>query len=664
VSTIFYNRRASDRLENRLEFETLIADLSSRFINLPPAGVDAEIQNALRRVSEFLDVDQAMVWQWSLDDPDLIEATHYFPAPDGLPAPGPMKQEHYPWIRGEMLAGRVVVIPSVEDMPEVGAVDRESGLRFGVKSNLSLPLSVGGESPIGVLALNTLRAKRDWPDALVARLQLIAQVFTNALARRRHELAMQASEERLTLAADAAGAGLWTYDYASRLLWATDRARAIFGFPADEVLTFDRFESAVHPDDRERVRDTVERSRTARSPIDIEYRIVRDDGEVRWVASRGRPQQTTADEPARLMGLSVDITERKRIQDAFRKSEARLAAGADLAGLGFYEVDFTNGGVVFADDRFREITGYSPDLAHDRGLIEFWLGHVHPDDRQRVLDIRQELMSGIREKISIEYRYVHPTHGERWLHHESRAVGRDADGGLRGTYGVLRDITEARLSEEALRELSEHLIRAHEEERALLARELHDDVTQRLAVLAIDVGRTELAAGDGPHSEPMRALREGLIRLSEDIHTMAYQLHPSVLEELGLEEALRTECERVGRRNGIAISLDLDPTPAAIGKDASFCLFRVAQEALNNVTRHAGARTATVTMRRMDAGLLLEVRDDGVGFDPERSDRRKSLGLASMRERVRLVRGTLEIESAPGSGTAIIVWVPGGGSGQ
>jgi PAS domain S-box-containing protein len=664
VSTIFYNRRTSDRLENRLEFETLIADLSSRFINLPPAGVDAEIQNALRRVSEFLDVDQAMVWQWSLDDPDLIEATHYFPAPDGLPAPGPMKQEHYPWIRGEMLAGRVVVIPSVEDMPEVGAVDRESGLRFGVKSNLSLPLSVGGESPIGVLALNTLRAKRDWPDALVARLQLIAQVFTNALARRRHELAMQASEERLTLAADAAGAGLWTYDYASRLLWATDRARAIFGFPADEVLTFDRFESAVHPDDRERVRDTVERSRTARSPIDIEYRIVRDDGEVRWVASRGRPQQTTADEPARLMGLSVDITERKRIQDAFRKSEARLAAGADLAGLGFYEVDFTNGGVVFADDRFREITGYSPDLAHDRGLIEFWLGHVHPDDRQRVLDIRQELMSGIREKISIEYRYVHPTHGERWLHHESRAVGRDADGGLRGTYGVLRDITEARLSEEALRELSEHLIRAHEEERALLARELHDDVTQRLAVLAIDVGRTELAAGDGPHSEPMRALREGLIRLSEDIHTMAYQLHPSVLEELGLEEALRTECERVGRRNGIAISLDLDPTPAAIGKDASFCLFRVAQEALNNVTRHAGARTATVTMRRMDAGLLLEVRDDGVGFDPERSDRRKSLGLASMRERVRLVRGTLEIESAPGSGTAIIVWVPGGGSGQ
>jgi PAS domain S-box-containing protein len=448
------------------------------------------------------------------------------------------------------------------------------------------------------------------------------------------------------------------------LLWATYRARAIFGFPSDEVLTFDRFESAVHPDDRERVRDTVERSRTARSPIDIEYRIVRDDGEVRWVASRGRPQQTTADEPARLMGLSVDITERKRIQDAFRKSEARLAAGADLAGLGFYEVDFTNGGVVFADDRFREITGYSPDLAHDRGLIEFWLGHVHPDDRQRVLDIRQELMSGIREKISIEYRYVHPTHGERWLHHESRAVGRDADGGLRGTYGVLRDITEARLSEEALRELSEHLIRAHEEERALLARELHDDVTQRLAVLAIDVGRTELAAGDGPHSEPMRALREGLIRLSEDIHTMAYQLHPSVLEELGLEEALRTECERVGRRNGIAISLDLDPTPAAIGKDASFCLFRVAQEALNNVTRHAGARTATVTMRRMDAGLLLEVRDDGVGFDPERSDRRKSLGLASMRERVRLVRGTLEIESAPGSGTAIIVWVPGGGSGQ
>ena len=159
----------------------------------------------------------------------------------------------------------------------------------------------------------------------------------------------------------------------------------------------------------------------------------------------------------------------------------------------------------------------------------------------------------------------------------------------------------------------------------------------------------------------MRSVREGLVRLSEDVHSLAYQLHPSVLEELGLVEALRAECERRGRQGRIDLPVDLDPLPAASAKDAALCLFRVAQEALNNVVRHAGARAASVTLRQMDGGLLLAVRDDGVGFDPASPGKRRSLGLASMRERVQLVNGTLDIESAPGRGTTIVAWVPAEG---
>jgi signal transduction histidine kinase len=134
-----------------------------------------------------------------------------------------------------------------------------------------------------------------------------------------------------------------------------------------------------------------------------------------------------------------------------------------------------------------------------------------------------------------------------------------------------------------------------------------------------------------------------------------------VLEELGLAEALRTECERRGRRGGINITLDLDPVPAAFGKNAALCLYRVAQEALNNVIRHARAHTAHVVLRRMDGGLLLAVRDDGVGFNPGEPRGRGSLGLVSMQERLRLVNGTLDVESAPGHGTSITAWVPADG---
>jgi DNA-binding NarL/FixJ family response regulator/two-component sensor histidine kinase len=183
-------------------------------------------------------------------------------------------------------------------------------------------------------------------------------------------------------------------------------------------------------------------------------------------------------------------------------------------------------------------------------------------------------------------------------------------------------------------------------------------VTQRLALLAIEVGRAELAASEGPQAEAMRSVREGLVRLSEDIHSLAYQLHPSVLEELGLAEALRAECERLGRRCRVDLSVELDPLPEFLGRDAALCLFRVAQEALNNLSRHAGAHAANLTLRQMDGGLLLAVRDDGVGFDPASPGTGMSLGMASMRERVRLVNGTLDIESAAGQGTTVIAWVP------
>jgi PAS domain S-box-containing protein len=555
----------------------------------------------------------------------------------------------------------MVAISSLDGMPPESGVDRESARRLGIKSSLCLPLTVGGEQPVGALALNTLQAQRDWPEALVKRLQLVAQVFANALARKRADEALRESEERFALAADSAWAGLWTLDYSSGVFWATERARAIFGYLPDEVITMERFEVSVHPDDWDLVKGTIERSARTGEGVNVEYRIILpDDGRVRWIASLGRPRSGSTGQPERLMGISIDISARKQAEEAHRTSEDRLAAGVDLAGLAFYEVDFGEPS-AFADDRFREVCGIPPEPLEGLAALEFWIEHLHPDDRERVLEQRTQLHDGRLERLIIEYRYLHPTDGEKWLHHVARVTRRDATRRTIRTFGVLRDITASKRIEEELHQLSRRLIRAHEEERALLARELHDDVTQRLALLAIEVGRTELAVPEGSHAEAMRSVREGLVRLSEDIHSLAYQLHPSVLDELGLAEALRAACERVGRQGRIRLSAELDPLPTSIDRDVALCLFRVAQEALNNVARHAGAHAASVTLRQMDGGLLLAVRDDGVGFDSTSPGARMSLGLASMRERVRLVNGTLDVESAPGRGTAIIAWVPAEG---
>ncbi|MFZ4479776.1 MAG: PAS domain-containing protein, partial [Rhodoferax sp.] len=307
-----FEQGASERIEERLDFETLISDLSSRFIKLRPDEVDREIEDALRRVCEPLDIDLAVLWQWSVSAPDVVAPTHTYSAREDMRPSEPMQQEQYPWSRQQVLAGRMIVVTSLQDIPPEGAVDKETCRLFGIKSVLCLPLSIGDDPPVGALGFNALRSERDWPEALIKRLQLVAQIFTNALARRRHEQSQQESASRLTVA-------------------------------------------------------------------------------------------------------------------------------TELADLGFYEVDFSQG-VAYVDERFRKLCGIPPERATGPGPLEFWLEQLHPDDRDRVLDMRQQLHDGALERLSIEYRFLHPTHGERWLQHVARVVRRDASGQTTYSHGVLRDV--------------------------------------------------------------------------------------------------------------------------------------------------------------------------------------------------------------------------------
>jgi formate hydrogenlyase transcriptional activator len=434
------------------EFEALIADLSSRFINLPAGEVDREIEDALRRVCETLGIDLAVVWQWAGAPPTVIRPTHAYCAREILRPSGPMREEDYPWSVQQVLAGRLFAISSPEELPAEAAVDRETCRRFGIKSAVCLPLSVGGEAPIGALGFNALRAARDWPDTLLKRLQLVAQVFTNALARRRHELSLQESEERLAMAADSAEAGLWTLDYDTGVFWATQRARAIFGYSPDEVISLERLEASIHADDWDLVRGTIRQSAAAGEPVHVEYRIlVPGEDRVRWIDSRARPHLDSAGHPARLMGVSIDVTERKLAEEALRVGQARLEAAADLAGLAFYEVDF-GAGTAFLDDGFRDLCGVPPDRHEGLQPVQFWMEQVHPGDRERVLGLRRQLHEGTMERLNVEYRYLHPARGERWLHHVARVTRRDPSGRTVTTFGVLRDITERRQREEALRQ--------------------------------------------------------------------------------------------------------------------------------------------------------------------------------------------------------------------
>lgn len=222
------------------------------------------------------------------------------------------------------------------------------------------------------------------------------------------------------------------------------------------------------------------------------------------------------------------------------------------------------------------------------------------------------------------------------------------------------EAAERKRTEEALRDLTGRLIGAQEEERRRLARELHDDLTQRLAVVAIEAGKLEqqLQGGSEPVLERLRRMKEQMIELSAVVHGISRQLHPSILDDLGLVNAIEAECMNFSQREGIQVKFTSKNVPATLPRDLALCLYRIAQESLRNIAKHAKTDKAVVTLAGTDGGILLSVRDYGMGFDPARVRENGGLGLISMAERVRLIQGDLSVESRPGQGTRIEVRVP------
>jgi len=308
-------------LEARLRFESMLAELSSRFVNLEPAEVDREIEEAQRRVCECLDLDLSALWQLSPEEPGVLRMTHLYRPLGGPPIPDDFDaREYFPWTLELVLAGEGVSLPSIDEAPAAGATDCANWRHFGIKSVFLFPLSTGGESAIGAMSFHAVREERSYPDEIEQRLQLVSQIFANALVRKRTDATLRESEERLQLAAEAAEVGMWMLDVEGGQFWATERARQIFDYVADTDITMERFLNSVHPSCREPVTEAVRRAVEDGNEIDIEYRIVLSDESERWVHSRGRMQQASATAPVRLLGVSVDSTERKHSEDELRQS--------------------------------------------------------------------------------------------------------------------------------------------------------------------------------------------------------------------------------------------------------------------------------------------------------------------------------------------------------
>ena len=225
---------------------------------------------------------------------------------------------------------------------------------------------------------------------------------------------------------------------------------------------------------------------------------------------------------------------------------------------------------------------------------------------------------------------------------------------------IAADRRSRRLLEWQLRELTGRLVHAHEQERIRIARELHDGVAQGLAVLALDLRRLAEEREDG-EVDIRNELGQVSMRVAElgaELHRVSHELHPALLEQLGLEAAIRAYGTELSKVRRLDVEFQVGAVPDQLPADIALCLYRVTQEALNNVVRHSGAQSATVSLAAVHDEIALAVTDSGLGFDQRSAGAKATLGLKSMRERVRLVNGHIRVDSIEGQGTCIDVRVP------
>lgn len=314
------SNHSQHEFSRRLHFEELLSDISTIFINTPAEQIDGMIESAQQKICQHLGFDLSALWQWLDMSRQYMALTHLFSPPDGPKRPNSLDaMVVFPWTCEKLLLGKPLVV-STDTLPSEAFRDRESRLFYGVKTSIVFPLASGGRPIFGFLSFDTLYNDCSISESEVTRLELVAQIFANVLTRKTMEENLRLNQERLSLAADSAEAGLWDYDSESKSFWITDRNREIFEFKPDEPITLTRLEKAIHPEDLSLVREAMHHAFSQTGTTRVEYRIQTPSGREKWLQSAGCPQYDTTGRPVRLLGLTVDISGRKCLENRLKRS--------------------------------------------------------------------------------------------------------------------------------------------------------------------------------------------------------------------------------------------------------------------------------------------------------------------------------------------------------
>lgn len=450
----------------------------------------------------------------------------------------------------------------------------------------------------------------------------------------------------------------------SKLLveYLSPRAEEMYGYPVETMRDPGHFARTLHPEDRERVLAANARAEATGAPFDETYRARRSDGTYVWVRSTSRLIRDPEGYPREWVGVELDVTAQIEAEERLRLAEERYRTLVEqLPAVAF---ELVRGGspsdmyFTYLSPQVERIFGYPAEelTGHPGRFAEL----VHPEDRERVVAAVGRA-SAEEATFDETFRILRRDGSVAWLHGRAAPV-LGADGQAVSWQGIALDVTERleaaealRQSEEERRALLTRLMSAQEEERARIAADIHDDPLQAIVAVGMQLDLLAEECGSGPALERVRRLRDSVGRAVTRLRTLLFELAPPSLES-GLGEAVTEVAAR--SEDGPPVEV-VDRSRAELSMEARTAAFRIVQEALANVRKHARASRAWVRIEDRDGGVRIVVEDDGVGIAPERVQGAPGhLGLRSMRERATLCAGRFEVGPRPGGGTRVEVWLP------
>ena len=353
-----------------------------------------------------------------------------------------------------------------------------------------------------------------------------------------------------------------------------------------------------------------------------------------------------------IFGLLWQRMRKLRLLSVLGESEKRFRVMANTTPSLIWMCD-QEGKIVYQNERLLAFIGTDPKA----GNGELWSAYVHPDDLKIVSDSRSRALKS-HESFALEHRLRRNDGVYRWIF-DVASPRLNGDGSFAGLIGSGVDVTDQKMAREALEKVSGQLIAAQEKERTHLARELHDDICQRLALLSTRIEKVtqDWPSGQTPVGDQLKQIWQQCSTLTTDVQALSHELHPTILDNLGLVTAAMSFCREISEHSGAVVEFTSTNMPTSLPREVSLSLFRVIQEALHNSVKYSKAKRFEVHLRGMPGEVELEVSDTGVGFDAANL-KSKGLGMVSMQERINFVRGRFSVQSRVGEGTKIIVSVP------